>query len=232
MDNNSVSLTTVANSPWRLFGEVKRHRTLRQSAESIYIAVDRTLELVKETGDKVREGRTEDLGLLADEYQNVFSMPPAVKQDPEKLKLWLGRVVDSFETYEQLRKSGVLESDAIHVIPRGIKIGIEKRFDLYNMTLGYLSLRLCNTCEPEMRRTSEQERDLMLQSNLSDGVKNLLTPKCSYVGFCPEGSYDKRCCKKVHTFVPGYNGELHAQIQKGRKGEILAEINKGKGKVK
>jgi len=62
--NNSVSLTTVANSPWRVWGEVKRHRTLRQSAESIYHAVDRGVRVAKNTGYFVREGKNEDLRFL------------------------------------------------------------------------------------------------------------------------------------------------------------------------
>ena len=226
--NNNVSITTIANSPWRLFGEVKRHRTLRQSAESIYSAIDRTSEVSQRTESFVREGRTEDLEWLSDEYSAVFSMPPAIKKDPEKLKYWMNRIVDSVNTYNELKQMGVLESDAVHVIPRGIKIGIEKKFDLYNLTLGYLSLRLCNTCEPEMRKTSEQERDLMIASeNMPDEVKALLTPKCTYVGFCPEGSY-KKCCGKVRGEVPDYSEEQHTGMQKGRKAEILYEIKRGK----
>jgi hypothetical protein len=156
-------------------------------------------------------------------------MPTTVKKDPTNLNYWLNRIVNSLEAYSDLRQMGVSESDAVHVIPRGIKIGIEKRFDLYNDTLGYLSLRLCNTCEPEMRKTSEQERDLMITSeNMPEEIKELLTPKCSYVGFCPEGSYDKRCCKKVHSYSSGYNADAHTQIQQKRREGILYEIKRGK----
>jgi len=224
--NNGVSITTVANSPWRVWGEVKRHRTLKQSAESIYHVTNRAVEVVKRTAGYVREGESEDLGWLIDEFGAIFSMPPVVKKDSEKLKYWLNRFVDSLETYDQLRQMGVAESDAVHIIPRGIKIGIEKKFDLYNATLGYLSLRLCNTCEPEMRRTSEQERELMMRSQMPNEVKALLTPKCTYVGFCPEGSY-KRCCGKVRSEVPNYGEEQHKQMQQKRKAEILNEINRG-----
>ncbi len=225
--NNGISTTTVSNSPWRVWGEVKRHRTLRQSAESIYRAIDRALGVVQKTGNSVREGRAEQLGNLADEYSAIFSMPPAIKKDSEKLKYWLNRVVDSVETYDKLKQMGISESDAVHVIPRGIKIGIEKKFDFYNATLGYLSLRLCNTCEPEMRRTSEQERELMMQNQMPGEVKALLTPKCSYVGFCPEGSY-KRCCGRVRSEVPDYSEEQHTRMQQKRKTEILNEIQGGK----
>ena len=225
--NNSVSLTTVANSPWRVWGEVKRHRTLRQSAESIYHAVDRGVRVAKNTGYFVREGKNEDLRFLFEEYNGIFSMPPAVKKDNDKLKLWLTRIADSLETYYKLKQMGVSETDAVHVVPRGIKLGIEKKYDLYNLTLGYLSLRLCNTCEPEMRRTSEQERDLIIDSGIPQQVKELLTPKCSYVGFCPEGSY-KRCCGKVKTEVPDYDEAQHAGMQKRRREEIVYEIQGGR----
>ena len=225
--NSSISTTTVANSPWRVWGEVKRHRTLRQSAESIYKATDRALEVVRRTEVFVRESKTENLEWLADEFSAIFSMPPAVKKDPEKLKYWMNRVVDSLDAYDQLRQIGVSENDAVHIIPRGIKIGIEKNFDLYNDTLGYLSLRLCNTCEPEMRKTSEQERELMMKSQMPEEVKALLTPKCTYVGFCPEGSY-KKCCGKVRGEVPDYTETQHTAMQQNRKAEILHEINRGK----
>ena len=224
--NNQVSVTTIANSPWRVWGEVKRHRTLRQSAESIYNATERALETVQLTDSFLKEGKLENLGFLSDEYETVFSMPPSVKSDPEKLKYWMNRVSESLQTYNALRNIGVSENDAIHIIPRGIKIGIEKKFDLYNLTLGYMSLRLCNTCEPEMRKTTEAERNLMIKSDkMPDEVKELLIPKCGYVGFCPEGSYDKRCCKKVAVYVPGYSKDVHDRIQRERKAEILSQIN-------
>lgn len=226
-NNNSFSITTIANIPWRVWGEVKRHRTLRQSAESVYNAAERALEVVRRTKGYLRKGKTENLEQLTEEYNAIFSMPPAIKKDPNKLKYWLNKIVDSFESYDKLIEMGVSESDAIHVIPRGIKLGVEKKFDLYNLTLGYLSLRLCDTCEPEMKMTSIQERDLMMGNQMPESVKQLLTPKCSYVGFCPEGSYNKKCCKKIHSYVPEYNREIHEQIQERRREGILYEIKRG-----
>lgn len=222
--NNNVTLTTIANSPWRVWGEVKRHRTLRQSAESVYFAAERAMEVINNTGEYVRNGENDDLGMLIEEYSLIFSMPPSVTKENEKLKFWLNRIVDSFETYSKLKEMGVEDRDAVHVIPRGLKIGIEKKFDFYNLTLGYMSLRLCNTCEPEMRKTTEEERKLMMRSKLSEEAKLLLTPKCYYVGFCPEGNYDKRCCKKVASITPEYSKELHDRIQSSRKREILFQI--------
>jgi hypothetical protein len=36
-------------------------------------------------------------------------MPPAIRKDPEKLKYWMNRVVDSVNTYNQLKQIGVSE---------------------------------------------------------------------------------------------------------------------------
>jgi len=223
--NDSVSVTTLSNSPWRVWGEVKRHRTLDQTAESVYCAARRTLELVKKTGVYITQGNKEQVRKLSEDYEEVFSMPPSIKGDDDKLRFWIGRVVDSFETYDTLVSLGVAESDAIHVIPRGMKFGIQKRFDLYNLTTGYMSLRLCDTCEPEMKRTTELERRLVIESrSVPDAIKELLTPKCSYVGFCPEGDYDKRCCKQVRLYVPGYDKDVHTLTQQARKAEIIRQI--------
>ena len=76
----------------------------------------------------------------------------------------------SLDTYNTLIDMNVVESDAICVIPRGIKVGIVKDFDLYNLTTGYMSLRLCNTAEPEMRRTTEMERSLVKRAGFSQEI--------------------------------------------------------------
>lgn len=223
--NDSVSATTIANTPWRVWGEDKRHRTLDQTAESVYNAADRLVRTVDREREYLNNWMPE---AAAKAFESVFSMPPAVKKDDEKLKYWISRIVDSADCYDALRRMGIPESDAIHVVPRGIKFGVESRWNLYNMTAGKMSLRLCDTCEPEMRRKTELEKKLILENGLPEAVAELLTPKCSYVGFCPEGSYEKRCCKRVHSYVPCYSGEFHAEMQQARKDEILYQIKGGK----
>ncbi len=207
--NNSIEATFVTNTPWRVWGEVKRHRTMPQTPESIYQAIDRAKETVKNMGN------INNFETLKKEYLKIFSIPSFIQKDTELFKKWVGRINSSIETYEKLIKIGIPESEAIAIIPRGLKLGIIKKKDFYNLTLGYDSLRLCQTAEPEMRQITEQERDLLLKQDISNSIKNLLIPKCGYVNFCP----DRYCNKKIiNRFVSGYNREfhdtIHSQIEK------------------
>jgi len=196
--NNTVSIKTISNSPWRVWGEVKRHRTLPQTVESVYLAAEAALNIPEE-GD----------------YLKVVSIPPSVSKDPNNLKDWIERFSDSMKTYNRLIKLGIPESDAISVVPRGLKLGITKTFDLYNLTTGYMSLRLCNTAEPEMRQTTEEERNLILRGEEDHPVSKLIMPKCGYTGFCPDKN-----CGKVQKYVAEYTPEFHKKLLESRKAEI------------
>jgi hypothetical protein len=216
--NESVSVTTLANSPWRVWGEVKRHRTLNQSAESIYMTAKRAMDVVD---DYANDDITEEH--LVGQFLPVVSIPKSVSGDRDNLQMWLGAFSESMRAYGAMTSMGIPESDAISVIPRGLKLGIVKKYDLYNMLSGYLPLRLCGTCEPEMRETSEKERVLITNSSMSRVVKQLIGPKCNAGGFCPEPDY-KRCCGKVRNVVPGYDEEFHSSIQGMREQEIMGEL--------
>ncbi len=204
--NNSVQVTTFVNTPWRVWGEVKRHRTLPQTAESIYLAVERALL-----------DSSDDIG-------HYSSLPKSVGDNSGNLQMWEEAFNMSLDAYERLVEMGIKKSDAIAVIPRGLKLGVVKTFDLYNLTTGYMSLRLCNTAEPEMRAITEEERSLIRgDSRISSDVKSLLAPKCHYTGFCHEPDY-KKCCGKVRQVVEWYNEEFHNKITAKREQEIRSAI--------
>jgi hypothetical protein len=208
--NDSVRAEILSFISWRVWGEVKRHRTLSQTPSSIYNMVDRLKE-----------------GYILGE---ACSIPESVKNNKENLIIWERTFGNALDAYKELVKGGIKKSDAIALIPRGIKLPVIKDFDLYGMTTGYMSLRLCNTCEPEMRRTTEMERDLIFSLSI-DGVapveespvKRLIAPKCHYGGFCPESDY-KTCCGKVKQVVPEYNEEMHKDVWKLRTSNILGRI--------
>lgn len=210
--NDSINVQTIVNTPWRVWGEVKRHRTLSQNVGSIYLAM---------------EDISNCLGLLS--LSEFFSVPNSVKGDEGNYDLWRERAIDSIITYDKLVNAGISESDAIGIVPRGIKFPVIKNFDLYNLTTGYASLRQCvGTVEPEMRAITGKEMELIKESEIiGDDVKRLIAPKCHYGGFCPESDY-KKCCGLVKGVVPNYNEEMHKSIWAQREGEIRAEIQKYK----
>ncbi len=206
--NSSIEVTTFANSPWRVWGEVKRHRTLSQIAESIYHAIDRASNTPKEN------------------FDSVLSIPEKIRNNKDNLKMWENAFADSLDAYNQLMVMGVKESDAIAVIPRGVKLGIIKNFDLYNLTTGYMSLRTCSTAEPEMRETTEKEMKLILEKKkINSSIKSLIGPKCYETGFCHESNY-KRCCGKVQKCLGfKYDENFHNKIAEAREQEIRKAIN-------
>ena len=133
-------------------------------------------------------------------------------------------MTNSLNTYNELVDMGVPKSDAIAVIPRGVKLGIVKHHDLYNLTTGYGSLRTCNTAEPEMRTTTYHEMKLAKNSDkVPESIKSLTTPKCHYTGFCPELSF-KRSCKRILPVVPFYDKAMHDEIQEIRSAEIKSKL--------
>jgi len=224
--NDSVRAEIIESISWRVWGEVKRHRTLNQTAESIYNAVDRAVEWIeREEALYLPAVRLEEsqVKLNSSLLKRVMSVPESVMSDENNFLMWSDAFYNSISAYNQLVKSGVKKSDAIALVPRGLKLAVIKDFDLYGMTTGYTSLRLCNTCEPEMRRTTEIERDLIFHSEIDDEVKKLISPKCFYAGFCSEDSY-KTCCGKVKQISPNYNEETHKAIWILRKSQIEEKL--------
>lgn len=210
--NDSVSMTTFTRSPWRVWGEVKRHRTLPQTVESVYHAVDRASQIF--------EHYPEDL------FEVAISIPPSVTKNNDALPLWIERMNNSFDTYNMLVDMGVPKSDAICVVPRGVKLGIVKHYDFYNLTTGYSSLRACQTAEPEMRSTTYFEMKLVKNSGIvPESIKSLIASKCHYTGFCPELSF-QRSCKRISPVVPFYDETLHNEIQEMRHAEIELKLQR------
>ncbi len=210
-NNDGVSALTFILEPWRVWGEDKRHRALPQTAESIYHTVERARKYLFKAEEKT----------LTPEYvSNFFSVPQKVAEDNGNWNIWINRIQESFEVYDSLIKMGVDKSDAINVIPRGIKLGVTKRRDLYNMTTGHDSLRLCTTAEPEMRQITEKESALVTKA-LPDYMRGLIGPKCADVGFCP----DRKNCGRVAQYLGFPNTqEIYDQMTKGREQGIRDAI--------
>jgi len=216
--NDSIRVTTFANSPWRLWGEVKRHRTLDQTAESIYHAVERAQSAISDYDDISPK---EKLNQAEKVLGSVLSLPSEVTESSENLKLWTERFSESIKTYQTLVKAGIPESDAIYVVPRGIKLGITKVYDLYNLTTGMMSLRLCNDVEPEMRATTQAEYNLIKEDKrIPSAIKDLMMVKCHTTGFC----HNPKHCRNIAEAVPRYDADMHKDIKEYRIEEIRKKL--------
>jgi len=219
--NDSVRVVTFANSPWRVWGEVKRHRTLSQTVESIYNACERANKSVAEIAYfPATMSQIDKANTLA----NVLSIPEAIKKDSENLRMWIDAFSQSINAYQNLISSGVSKSDAVCVVPRGIKVGIIKSYGWDNLTTEMMSLRLCNDVEPEMRATTRAEYKLIQDSNLSQDVKDMMKVKCHYTGFC----HNRKHCGNIMKVSPWYNPDVHKELQANRAKEITEAINSHK----
>ena len=222
--NSSIEVIFSSLVPWRVWGEIKRHRTMPQNPESIYLAIERakeTFDFVREINPKILDSEYHIKSKL-ETFEKHISIPPEIKKDPVFIKKWLQAFYQSFDAQSEMLKNGIKESDAIQVIPRGLKLGNEKTLDLYNLTLGYLSLRLCGTAEEEMKRMSQQEFKLIQDSDkIPSRIKALVRPKCGYVGFCLEPWAKCKNCMQVQKYVPfEYTEETHGFFESERKKAI------------
>lgn len=125
------------------------------------------------------------------------------------------------EAYDSFVRAGIPKSDAIQIVPRGLKFGVVKTFNLYNLTLGYMSLRLCSSAEPEMKKITGQEAKLVKDSPMiSQSTKKIIAPKCHYTGFC----HEEKFCGQITKVNPSYTQEFHSAFRKERQEEIAQKV--------
>ncbi|MBS3108338.1 FAD-dependent thymidylate synthase [Candidatus Woesearchaeota archaeon] len=202
----NISLNSFSSISWRVWGEVKRHRTLEQNVESVYAAADRAIEKFKPYREMIK-GNKIDENLVKD-ISSVFMIPQKFNEHDGLMQRYLHRFSDSLIAYGELKARGIPMSDAIMVVPRGLKLMTFKRFDLYNILEGYIPLRLCGTAENEMRAITEIEFDKM-RAYFPDYVAKNIGPKCASVGFCME----KKPCGKIQDYIGyKYTPEVHKII--------------------
>jgi len=216
-DFPSVSVSIAEFVPWRVWGEDKRHRTVRQVVEPIYHARDRTEEFLFSSGElKGHDFDPEYLRL-------VLSMPGEIARDSERLKIWADRAEEGLSVSRRLIETGIDKSDAIYVVSRLIKLAMVKTYDLYNaLTGGFVPLRMCSTAEPEMREITHKEA-ILLREMLPDYMHPLLNPKCYQLG-CSEESKSFAKCKRVTSFMPWWDDAAHEQLNNERQEAIWAAV--------
>jgi hypothetical protein len=211
--NGVLRIKVLSSIPWRIWGEKKRHRTCPQIIESIYFCVERTAKKFNKFKKQIREGKINKN--LVKEIEEVFSISPSIKQNPELLAEYLLTALQSLESYQKLIRLKIKPKDAIFLIPRAVKIDILQEYDLYNLLTGYYPLRLCQTAEEEMRRNTIKEVLQIKRTLTAKGcgwLSKFIVPKCQIVGFCPE----EKSCGMILSAVKNYNEKFH----QGMKGEL------------
>lgn len=161
--------------------DLKRHRTMKQSFENIYIAIDRALSDVR----------------------NNFFFPPVENDFLNEIE---DRYNKTLDLYEKMIKNGIKESEAIYILPLGLKLRFEIFLDGYHIfdPFGFIGVRSCTTADAELVSFV----NLIISKLVDEGIHyDLLGPKCK-LGFCPE----KKFCSLVKRFVEDYNDDIHKKF--------------------
>ena len=183
--NLSVSATICTRPSWRVWGEKKRHRTVPQVVDSIYYAVE----------------------------QAKFSKPPAIQANKEFAKRYNSCIRGSLDCYHKLIRMGIRKADALFVIPRGIRINVVQKYDLFNLISGYFPTRLCTTVEEQLLKMTTAEADRLKKIFRSKNLPELadaLVVKCHTTCFC----HEEKHCGQILSQVKNYDEEFHKKILK------------------
>ena len=228
-DNVSVQISNSRS--WRVWSELKRHGTLDQHVESVYMAADRAYEVIKKKWSEIENLHTNynpensssktALQELTASLEPAFVIPPELKFHGSLLLdyLWICSKQHMFRKF--LLERGIPEREAITIVPRSTRVRTLETYDLSQIMEFYMHLRLCHTCEPEMRATTELIEQEM-KKHLSErvpGIEKLIGPKC-ILGFCLEPKH----CAEMYNFNRDYTQELHSAIRKVSKNRALLGI--------
>lgn len=224
--NEALRFKVLSTIPWRVWGEKKRHRTVPQIIESIYYCIERAAKKFLKFKNRIQKKQINNK--LVREIEEVFSVPPSIKKNPDFLSEYLLTALKSFEGYRNLIKLGIKPREAIFLIPRGVKIDILQEYDLYNLLTGYYPLRLCQTVEEELRRNTLKETTQIKKALAEKGygwLNKFVGPKCEIIGFCPE----VKSCGVIKRLVKNYNEKFHQEMScdlKKRLEENLKNLGK------
>ncbi|MBZ9578615.1 FAD-dependent thymidylate synthase [Patescibacteria group bacterium] len=208
--NEAVRFKVLSSVPWRVWGEKKRHRTCPQIIESIYFCIERAAKRFDKFKNQIKRKKINKK--LVKEIEEIFSVPPSVKRNPEFLLGYLSVAQETFERYQNLIRLKIKPRNAIFLIPRAIKIDILQQYDLYNLLTGYYPLRLCPTAEEEMKRKTVKEVSQIKRALKKGGygwLNKFIGPKCETIGFCPE----EKSCFHIKKLVKKYNKKFHQKMK-------------------
>ena len=219
----SANIKILASVAWRVWGDKKRHRTVPMIVESVYYCIERATAVFKKYKKEIKNQKLNKKTIR--DIDLVFSIPPTVQNNKNFLYCYLERALDSLEIYNKLINLGVKKSDAIFIIPRGLKLDVLQDYNFYNLIAGYYPLRICSTAEEELRRVSIKEvaaiKKLLNQRGLS-WVAEHIVPKCHAVGFCLEEKF----CPMIKSLVPDYDEKIHEKMKQDLENKFQENLKK------
>jgi hypothetical protein len=218
--NSAVRAVFLTRGSWCVWTEKKRHRTAFMVADSIYYGADKAGSFFAKNKKAILAGKIgKRLVTQADWY---VALPPQIKNNREYLTRWLNSCLVLLETYQQLLRLGIPHSEAVFILPRGLKFDMVAEYNLYNLISGYLPLRLCTTADEQIQSLAYQEAlqltKVLKKQKLGMLAKHIV-PKCHTIGWCPEENF----CGKIKIFNKKYNQALHEKYHKELEEKLLKE---------
>ena len=221
--NSALNIKVLSSIPWRIWGEKKRHRTCPQIIESVYYCINRAAGVFRKTEKEIKNNKITKKTIT--EIEEVFSIPPSIKNNQKLLSEYLLTALKAFKAYQALIELKIKPKDAIFLIPRAVKIDILQEYDLYNLLAGYYPLRVCQTAEEEMRRNSLREvsqiKNVLTKKGLGF-LNKFIVPKCQIVGFCLED----KSCPMIFNSVKNYNEKFHQEMRTELKKQFQKNLKK------
>ncbi|MBU2025863.1 FAD-dependent thymidylate synthase, partial [Patescibacteria group bacterium] len=219
-----LNISFLSRVSWRVWRDKKRHRTAPVVTESIYYCASRASRVIGcHRKDWERRG---DLSVEAiEEINRVLAVPPVLRQDQKLRQIYLKACFDSFLAYERMLELGIEPRDAIFVIPRAIRIDMIQQYNLHNLIEGYYPLRSCVTADEQiLRQTREEIRQIkkLFSARGLGYLNNLIEPKCTGSGFCPE----EKTCGYIKGMVKGYNDKGHGEMKDDLEQRFLDKLKR------
>ncbi len=210
----ALTVKVLSSVSWRVWGDKKRHRTVPMTPDSLYYSINRCRPIFNKYRSKIANRK-----LLKDDLKKidrVYTIPPSIEERKDLLYPYLTCVQNSLDVYfELIEKHGIKPSDAIYVIPRGVRIDLLQVYDLYNLIAGYFPLRTCSTAEAQLRPMALIEmakiKQLLNKKGLSNLAKLVVT-KCQIPHFCLEEKNCNMIKGKIKDYSEKYHEELKAQL--------------------
>ncbi|MBU1129259.1 MAG: hypothetical protein KJ949_01355, partial [Nanoarchaeota archaeon] len=205
--NSSINVKILDSLSWRVWSEQKRHATLKQNVESIYIAADRAFKNISHLLPEINSINENvwNLNSLVNKVEKTIIIDDRLKSKPDLVIPYIQNTAKQLMLYGKMIQKGIEKRDALYIVPKNIRVGTFENYDLINLIDLELPLRLCNTCEPERKASSLKKREII--SEAIPELKNLLKPKCN-IGFCTEGKY----CVNILD-IRGYDQEIHKKVK-------------------